>query len=197
MTYWTLQFSSKLCTIRLVTRLLIQSYQSVKWINAPFYRAPLPLLRPDFTDMLKRFFTNLSSPFNSLMKPRLKKEKKSCIRSYKQCTTLDTNTLLSVRKLELKKINMEKQSAYCTTANGHFIQELLFVISKLIDHRTQRPNKVNIVSITSYFPLLLSTDPFIYMPDQVPQERRMANKNRCLIGQWEVLNWNDRRTKQC
>lgn len=35
--------------------------------------------------------------------------------------------------LDVKKISLRKQSAYCTTANRHFIQELLFVILKLID----------------------------------------------------------------
>lgn len=67
--------------------------------------------------------------------------------------------------------------AYCTTANGHFIHELLFVILKLIDQIKDRPSKVNTETITSYIPLLLNTDSFIYMPDRVPRDRGMASKN--------------------
>lgn len=90
---------------------------------------------------------------------------------------LVTNTLLSVKTLSIKKSIWEKRSAYCTTANGHFIQELLFVNLKLIDQRTQRPCKVNTETITSYSPLLHNTDQFIYMSVQVPQERDTVNKN--------------------
>lgn len=50
--------------------------------------------------------------------------------------------------LDVKKINLRKQSAYCTTANGHFIQELLFVILKLIDQ-----SKVKTETITFQFSL--------------------------------------------
>lgn len=51
--------------------------------------------------------------------------------------------------LDVKKINLRKQSAYCTTTNGHFIQELLFVILKLIDQ-----SKVKTETITFQFSLL-------------------------------------------
>lgn len=74
--------------------------------------------------------------------------------------------------LDVKKINLRKQSAYCTTANGHFIQELLFVILKLIDQSK--------VKTDHYLPIFtaFSTDLFIYMPHQLSCSREKANKNK-------------------
>lgn len=60
---------------------------------------------------------------------------------------------------------------------GTLFQELLCVIPELIDQRTQRPNKVNTETITSYYTALHNADTFIYMPGQVPQGRGTVNKN--------------------
>lgn len=86
------------------------------------------------------------------------------------------NTLLSVKNPDNKKSIRKNDQLIAQQLMGTLFKNFCLLL-KLIDQRTQRPSEVNTETITSYFPLLLNTDPFIYMPDRVPQDTGTAYKN--------------------